>query len=145
MTQILTIFSCAVENQRSLIQLEVNDIDKDVILVLQYLCEHLSCSHGQGGQAEPLLLEGILTLICKRPLRITDSEQFHDLVWWIFVLIRCNTIYSIVKLWWFIGPQLQHTWITVVCFLLFGWFNQATYHSDIIHFICCLWFCSSMK
>src|SRR6218665_3048616 len=71
---------------------DAESLSNDVISILRYLCDRLTTSgHGShGGHGEPLLLEGILTVVCRLPESVTRNENFRDLVWLVadFVLFK---------------------------------------------------------
>lgn len=63
---------------------DTESLSNDVVAILQYLCDRLSAmpsAGGHGNHGEPLLLEGILTVVCRLPESVSQNQQFRDLVW----------------------------------------------------------------
>ena len=86
---IYIIYSCitflaTVDNQQALTQ--------DVVAILKFLCDKLKValdSGTKGHQTEPLLLEGILSILANVPISIRDSIQFTDLIWSVSLTTVC--------------------------------------------------------
>jgi len=59
---------------------EAEALSADYIVILRYLCDELAASKA-ADHAEPLILEGILIMLHGAPPSVTESAQFHNIVW----------------------------------------------------------------
>lgn len=64
----------------------MQSLSKEVVTVLTWLCEKLTTAQmGSSGMFPqstiPLLLDGVLAILCKVPKSIQDLPEFVDLVW----------------------------------------------------------------
>ena len=62
---------------------DVTALSKEVVEILKFLCDKLrdATSPSSRRHPEPLLLEGILSILSNVPTAITDNPHFTDLIW----------------------------------------------------------------
>ena len=75
---------------------EAESLSKDIVTLLEYLCEKLEVaqSGGQMAATTPLLLDGIHAVLSKVPTSLQTRQQFVDLIWSVNGSYQANVVSS---------------------------------------------------